>query len=209
MPLGSEEGAWVWTLGSMYTHLLFYQPAVWDLRAPGDLDYARPAVARRFVFFSVFSFLFFLRLETSPHLHFFCAGVLLGSSRKHWDKQIMTKRSLLAELNLLWSFHVALCSIKQQFTCINRFRFNGHSEQIVLWRGNDTFPGSLGCLYKPVDHLSKLFNAAGLWICLVMDSGQILPRQSGECDFKHSLECLISVPFDINEVITQAQESLS
>lgn len=56
---------------------------------------------RGVVFFSVFSFLFFLRLETSPHLHFFWAGVLLGSSRKHWDKQIMTKRSLLAELNLL------------------------------------------------------------------------------------------------------------
>ena len=46
--------------------------------------------------------------------------------------------------------------------------------ELIMWLKNETVHNSLCCLQKPVDGLSKLFNAAGLWIFFVKDSGRIL-----------------------------------
>lgn len=42
----------------------------------------------------------------------------------------------------------------------------GTFKRILRGVKNDTFPVSLGRLYKPVDNLDKLCKAAGLWISL-------------------------------------------
>ena len=61
------------------------------------------------------------------------------------------------------SFEGALSKNLKQFTCISHFLL-AICEQIVTSCENDTFHVALGCPYKPVDDLFKLFDAAGLWI---------------------------------------------